>query len=87
MNYDVLNSTPLPRRKAPLTAARECSIPWHPLQLGVLGELKRSPSLPKPQWVSWKGTLSSRGYWRFEARKGGRWKYVEGAEMNEKVYH
>ena len=52
-----------------------------------LRELKRSPSLPKPQWVSWKGTLSSRGYWRFEARKGGRWKYVEGAEMNEKVYH
>ena len=52
-----------------------------------LRELKRFSRLPKPQWVSWKGTLSSRIYWRYEARKGGvGWKYVEGTEMNEKGY-
>ena len=39
MIYDVINSTPLPRRKGPLTAL-ECSIPWQPLRLGPGGVLK-----------------------------------------------
>ena len=42
----------------------------------------QSPPGNRPAMEARKGTLSSCSLWSFTARRG--WKYVEGAEMNEK---
>ena len=44
--FHVLPTLLLPRRKVPLTMARECSLPCHALQLGVWGSAQAPPAGP-----------------------------------------